>query len=70
MSEKKQLVFDVSKMKCGGCTSVVTDALVALKDTDVVEVSLDNNRATVVSSLPAAKIAEAITAAGFPASLS
>jgi len=67
MSEKKQLVFDVSKMKCGGCTSAVTDALNALDDTEVVEVSLDGHQAVVMSSLSADKVAEAITASGFPA---
>jgi len=69
MSDKTKLVFDVSNMKCGGCTSAVTDALNALDDTDVVEVSLDNHQAVVMSSLPADKVAAAITASGFPASL-
>jgi len=66
-SEKKQLVFDVSNMKCGGCVSSVTEALAVLDNTEIVEVSLDDNQATVMSSLPAEKIAEAITASGFPA---
>jgi len=69
MSEKKQLVFDVSKMKCGGCTSAVTNALNALDDTEVVEVSLEDHQAIVKSSKTAKEIADVITASGFPAEL-
>ena len=69
MSEKNKMIFDVSNMKCGGCSSAVTDALKALDDTEVVEVSLERHQAVVMSSLSAEKVAEAITASGFPAVL-
>lgn len=67
MSTKTKLIFDVSNMKCGGCTSAVAEALNALDDTNVVEVSLDNHKAVVNSSKSSDEIAAVITAAGFPA---
>jgi len=67
MSEKSKLIFDVSNMKCSGCSSAVTDAIKALDDTEVIEVSLENHQAVVMSSLSVEKVAEAITASGFPA---
>lgn len=69
MSEKKELVFNVANMKCGGCVSAVESAIKALNDTDVVEVSLDAKRAVVNSDLNADEIAKAITDAGYPAEL-
>jgi len=69
MSERNKLIFDVSNMKCGGCTSAVTDALKALDDTEVIEVSLEDHQALVMTSLSAGEVAEAITACGFPADI-
>ena len=59
--------FDISNMKCGGCVSVVEAALKELSDTEVIEVSLENHNAVVITSKTAEEIADVITAAGFPA---
>ena len=67
MSEKKEQYFHVSNMKCDGCVSAVMAALNELDETEVVEVSLENNRAIVKSSKSSEEVAGVISAAGFPA---
>ena len=67
MNAKTKLIFEVSNMKCGGCVSAVTQALQALDSTEVVDVSLEQHQAVVLSALSAEDIAAVITSAGFPA---
>lgn len=69
MSEKIKQVFNVESMKCGGCVSTVKAVLQELDNTDVNEVSLEDKLVVVESSKLAQEIADAITAAGFPAEL-
>jgi len=67
MTDKKQQRFNVNNMKCAGCENAVTGALQKLDGTEIVEVSLEQHRAVVISSLAAEDIAAAISQAGFPA---
>ncbi len=61
--------FSIEGMKCAGCVSAIEKALNELGDVDNINVSLDEHQASVSSSRPAEEIAQAITAAGFPASV-
>ncbi len=61
------LTFSIKGMKCGGCVSAVETALNELGNVDDITVSLEQHQASVSSSRPADEIAQAITAAGFPA---
>lgn len=67
MNEKKY-IFNVSNMKCGGCVSAVQTALNELDGTEVVEVSLEENKAVVRSEKSVQDIINVLTAIGFPAS--
>ncbi|VAW94794.1 Lead, cadmium, zinc and mercury transporting ATPase; Copper-translocating P-type ATPase [hydrothermal vent metagenome] len=60
--------FSIEGMKCGGCVSAVETALNELGNVDDIKVSLEQHQVTVSSSRAADEIAQAITAAGFPAS--
>ena len=67
MGEKIEQTFNVSNMKCGGCVSAVESALNELEDTEIINVSLDEQQAIVKSSKPSKEISDVISAAGFPA---
>jgi copper chaperone len=62
------LRFTVSKMGCGGCAKSVTRAVQALAPNAQVAVDLDAKRVTVTgTTVPADHLAQAISAAGYPA---
>ena len=63
------LTFSIEGMKCGGCVSAIEKALNELGDVENIQVSLEQHQATVSSSRSAEEIAQAITAAGFPATI-
>ena len=54
-------------MHCGACVRRVTMALNALPNTHADEVAIGSARVT--TTAPAAEITQALTAAGYPASL-
>lgn len=58
----------VEKMSCGGCAARVTRAVQALDTAANVEVSLKDRLVHVESAHAPAVVADAITAAGYPAS--
>jgi len=58
----------VEKMSCGGCAARVTRAMQALDPEAKVEVLLKDRLVQVESGESADAIAEAVTAAGYPAS--
>lgn len=58
----------VEKMSCGGCADRVTRAVQALDPEAKVEVLLKDRLVQVESGESADAIAEAVTAAGYPAS--
>lgn len=64
---KKKYIFDVSNMKCGGCVSAVQAALDELGGTESIEVSLEENKAVVLSEKSAQDIINVLTGIGFPA---
>ncbi len=63
------LTFSIEGMKCAGCVSAIETVLNELANVDDINVSLEQHQATVSSSRPAEEIAQAITAAGFPATV-
>lgn len=59
----------VDKMGCGGCAKSVTRAVQAIEPDARVEVDLGAKLVTVSgATVPAARIAQAIAAAGYPVS--
>ena len=62
----KQL-FQVNNMKCMGCVAAVKAAVEPLDGVTAVEVDLEGGKATVEGEFDAAGVAQAITAAGYPA---
>ncbi len=64
--------FQIEKLSCGSCVNNIQSALSRLGGVGEVEVSLTSNRGRVFydpQKVDSQKIAEAITAAGYPASL-
>jgi copper chaperone len=62
------LRFKVDKMGCEGCAKSVTRAVQAIAPNARIEVDLGAKRVTVSeAAVPAGQIAQAITAAGYPA---
>ena len=61
--------FSIEGMKCAGCVAAIETALKELGNVDDINVSLEQHQATVSSSRSAKEIAQAITAAGFPATI-
>lgn len=64
----KKYTFNVSNMKCGGCVSSVQTALNELDGTEVIDISLEGNKAVVRSEKSVQDIINVLTAIGFPAS--
>lgn len=61
--------IQVEKMTCGGCAARVTRAVQAVDDEADVKVDLQRKTVLVESDIDAASLAQAITAAGYPASV-
>jgi len=62
--------FDVSGMSCSHCAAAVTRSIQSLDQAAQVRVDLAQNRVEVESQLERAKVAEAITEAGYPVTAS
>lgn len=58
--------FNVDAMSCGHCVSAVTKAVKALDPEARVEVDLDSKKVKVESKEDGARIAQALTEAGYP----
>lgn len=67
MSQKTEM--KISGMKCGGCVSAVEDALKAIEGVVSVNVSLEENQATVLGDVEPEMLVAAVDAAGFKAEL-
>ena len=66
--ERAVVRFEVEKMGCAGCAKSVTQAVQAVEPAARVAVDLAAKRVTVTGAAgPADRIAQAITAAGYPA---
>jgi copper chaperone CopZ len=64
--------YQIEKMTCGSCTGNIETALVGLSGVGSVDINLTSNRGRVIydpNKLDSQSIAEAITAAGYPAKL-
>lgn len=61
--------LEIPDMSCGGCASAITRAVTGLDSAAKLEVDVPVRIMTVVSTLPSARIIEAIEAAGFHPSL-
>lgn len=61
------VAFKVEGMTCGGCASRVTKAIQALDSTAQVNIDLRSKTVSVETRFAPATLAEAVTAAGYPA---
>lgn len=61
------VAFKVEGMTCGGCASRVTKAIQSLDSTAKVNVDLRSKTVSVDTRFAPAAVAEAVTAAGYPA---
>ncbi len=61
--------FKVTNMKCNGCVSSVKSALENLAGVTAVEVSLEQNSATVSGTVDTELAINTLAALGFPASM-
>ncbi|HZZ02371.1 heavy-metal-associated domain-containing protein [Paraburkholderia sp.] len=61
--------LEIPDMSCGGCANAITRAVTGLDPAATLEVEVPVKIVTVTSTLPPARIIEAIEAAGFHPSL-
>ncbi|MFL9995816.1 copper chaperone [Burkholderia sp. GAS332] len=61
--------FNIPDMSCGGCANAITRAVTGLDPAARVDVDVPVKIVTVTSTLPPARVIEAIEAAGFHPSL-
>jgi copper chaperone CopZ len=61
--------YAIQNMKCGGCVAAVTETVEKLPGVEAVQVSLEEASGTVTGNVDPQQVAEAITAAGYPASV-
>jgi len=62
-----QTHYQVSGMKCGGCIARATEALKALPGFESAQFDLKSGTATVEGPVDPMAVAQALTAAGYPA---
>lgn len=61
--------FEIPDMSCGGCANAITRAVTGLDPAAKLDVDVPVKIVTVTSTLPPARVIEAIEAAGFHPSL-
>ncbi|MNH31980.1 Mercuric transport protein periplasmic component precursor [compost metagenome] len=64
------VIFSVPKMKCGGCADSVTGALRKLDERATVNIDLDKKEVEFDGSASQDEALNALSAAGYPASIS
>jgi copper chaperone len=69
MSERRDYVFKVEGMSCGGCVTAVEKIVRRVDPQAQIRVDLAAARADVATSVPPETIGEALTKAGYEASL-
>ncbi len=60
--------FQLNDMVCGGCARSVTKAIQTVDPAATIQIRVEEHLVEVDSQLPASRIAEALTQAGFPPS--
>jgi Cu+-exporting ATPase len=63
------LILDVQNMKCGGCTAAAEAAVAKLPGVESATFDLDHARGTISGAVDAQAVIDALTAAGYPASV-
>ena len=61
--------FNVQNMKCGGCVTTVTEILIALTDSQLIDVNLEEATAEIDKANDPDVIIAALAEKGFPASI-
>ena len=67
MSDESTVVLNIENMKCNGCLTAVKKALEQVVGVKSVNVSLENNTATVMADCEPDELARVVAEAGYPA---
>lgn len=65
----KTLSFDVQNMKCGGCSAAAESAVSKLPGVASASFDHESNSGTVMGDIDPQQVIDALTAAGYPATL-